>query len=264
MRPNGDLIVGGLFASAGGVSVANIARPGWSGPLPNGRIVVSGDFNQAGGLAVNDIAEWNGSTWQSAPGVQRLVSARQARDGSVLAVGDFTAPNQVARWQNGAWQTLGPGFGPSVAAQFVHELPGGDVVATGVVLPSQPSGNVSWVERWNGANWTPIGAVPGLIRSLAMAGPALLVGRVQAPSGSTDPYVMSLATSCANCTLHTTPDLLVAHVPTAGTIETALAIPPSAALAGTVIHHQIVCVSVAPNAIDLTSTDALRLGLGSF
>ncbi len=70
--PDGDLVVGGLFSSAGGTPAANIAR--WNGLawsafgtgtnanvsalsfLDDGRLAVGGDFTSAGGLAGNRIA----------------------------------------------------------------------------------------------------------------------------------------------------------------------------------------------------------------
>jgi len=86
---NGDLIAAGVFDSAGGVQVNNIAR--WNGtswaPLGtgiklraahfnngnpgtvqclavyNGELYAGGEFDSAGGVAVNNVARWDGNTW---------------------------------------------------------------------------------------------------------------------------------------------------------------------------------------------------------
>ena len=80
VRRNGDVVIGGSFTSAGGVSCAYVAV--WNGAafaplstgvdaivrtlieLPSGSILAGGDFTTAGGLALTDrIALWNGYTW---------------------------------------------------------------------------------------------------------------------------------------------------------------------------------------------------------
>ncbi len=55
----GDLIAGGWFTTAGGVSANFIARWDGSAWQPAG-----GNFTIAGGLSANRIARWNGSGWQ--------------------------------------------------------------------------------------------------------------------------------------------------------------------------------------------------------
>jgi hypothetical protein len=77
---NGDLIIGGRFATAGGSITNNIAR--WDGstwvPLGtgtdaivralevyNGELYIGGDFTNVGGIVVSNIAKWNGTTWSA-------------------------------------------------------------------------------------------------------------------------------------------------------------------------------------------------------
>ncbi|MFN5956574.1 MAG: hypothetical protein ACK462_01375, partial [Planctomyces sp.] len=77
--PGGDLIAGGRFTTAGGVTVNSIAR--WNGSawsalgtgmnnivwslttLPSGDLIAGGTFTTAGGVPANYIALWNGSAW---------------------------------------------------------------------------------------------------------------------------------------------------------------------------------------------------------
>ncbi|MFZ9882259.1 MAG: hypothetical protein ACO3QC_12755, partial [Phycisphaerales bacterium] len=77
--PNGDIVVGGDFTSAGGVAAQYIARwdgtrwsalgSGLDGPvrclavLPNGDLIVGGTFSTAGGQPSLRLARWNGSAW---------------------------------------------------------------------------------------------------------------------------------------------------------------------------------------------------------
>lgn len=85
--------------------------------LPDGSLVAGGSFSTAGGVLVNKIARWNGSSW--APlgnGMNGSVSALALMpNGDVVAGGDFTtaggmAANRVARWDGTAWSALGSGF----------------------------------------------------------------------------------------------------------------------------------------------------------
>src|SRR5262245_15334581 len=82
--PNGDLVAGGLFFIAGGVSASQIAR--WNGTswsalaggvdsdvlalttLPNGDLVAGGVFTIAGSVYANHIARWNGTSWSTMGG----------------------------------------------------------------------------------------------------------------------------------------------------------------------------------------------------
>ncbi len=125
--PDGDVLVGGVFATAGGVPLGssfngNIARynphtNSWSAlglgtnrlvyalaALPNGDVIVGGDFTTAGGVPANNIARYSPST----------------------AGG-------------GTWSALGSGMNGYVTALAV--LPGGDVMAGGGFL--RAGGNVS-------------------------------------------------------------------------------------------------------------------------
>src|SRR5262245_58935348 len=82
--PNGDLVAGGKFTTAGAVIANNIAR--WDGSswsalgtgmagsnsqvnalssLPNGDLVAGGGFTTAGGADAKRIARWNGTAWSA-------------------------------------------------------------------------------------------------------------------------------------------------------------------------------------------------------
>jgi hypothetical protein len=172
--PNGDLIAGGTFTTAGGVAAANIAR--WDGaawsPLgsgtsgsvyallagPNGDLVAGGAFQLAGGIQVGCIARWNGATWSgfgtgvahpSTPGVGSLA---RLLNGDLVIAGQFSSVSGVAaqytaRWDGTAWSPLGGGPGEYV--ELLGTLSNGDLVTTGPV---------NSLRRWDGTTWSPFAA----------------------------------------------------------------------------------------------------------
>jgi len=110
--PNGDLVAGGDFTTAGGTTVNRIAR--WDGTnwnamgsgmslssggsasvydmtlMPNGDIVAGGMFTHANGVPCNSVARWNGSTWSPMAGGFSL-SYAQVHDFHVTANGQLYA-----------------------------------------------------------------------------------------------------------------------------------------------------------------------------
>src|SRR5439155_6044240 len=83
VMPNGDLIAGGTFSTAGGSPGNGIAR--WNGAswtplgtgvntpavnalavMPGGDLIAGGEFSSAGGVpSTTFIARWNGAAWLS-------------------------------------------------------------------------------------------------------------------------------------------------------------------------------------------------------
>ena len=131
--PNGNLIAGGKFFSAGGQTCYGIAR--WDGVawsalgsgmdtdvfhhnpvanvyaltvLPNGDVVAGGDFTTAGDAICNGIARWDGSSWYPLGGgiddaYEYVYSLTVLPNGDLIAGGDFTsvdgkASAHLARW----------------------------------------------------------------------------------------------------------------------------------------------------------------------
>ena len=154
--PNGDAVVGGSFASVGGIAANNLAR--WNGSVwstlglgvdgtvstlaaaPNGDLVVGGSFAHAGGAPANRVARWNGQVWSTLGGglAQEAGSLAAGANGEVLAVGPGTA---VKRFDGLTWGTLSLPTG-AILVTAVTYLPsgsfaiGGYFSGTGVVLSS--------------------------------------------------------------------------------------------------------------------------------
>jgi hypothetical protein len=126
-----DLYAAGLFTSAGGLAVTNIAKwdgNSWSalGSGINGAVLAlaasgsdlyaGGDFTMAGGNAVNRIAKWNGNGWTTlGSGVNDTVYALVVSGSNVYAAGQFTmaggsTANHIAKWDGSSWSALGSGM----------------------------------------------------------------------------------------------------------------------------------------------------------
>jgi hypothetical protein len=155
--PNGDIVAGGNFATAGGVDTPGIAR--WDGTawhalgtglqrtsgnpgasamlaLPNGDLIVGGTYTGAGGVPVNNIARWDGAAWHPL-GDGLNSSVRELAllpDGDILAVGGFTMSGTtpvsfVARWDGSAWHPVGTGTDGALSALALNAS--GDVLVGG-------------------------------------------------------------------------------------------------------------------------------------
>lgn len=180
--PNGDLVVGGNFTSAGGVAANRVAR--WNGStwsplgsgmndfvhalqlMPNGDIVAGGQFTTAGGVNAVYAARWNGSTWSPigsgflAEQGAYLNQLLLLPNGDLVAVGGFRTAgaatvNRIARWDGTSWSGFGAGMNGWVFAAVL--LPNGDLVAGGIF---STAGGVParGLARWNGSAWSELGS----------------------------------------------------------------------------------------------------------
>ncbi len=181
---NGDVIVGGGFITAGGVSALRIAR--WSGatwsPLgagldyvpralafhPNGDLIVAGDSLISSFPYVSRLSRWNGVSWTffgteltggifNNPSVYGLATLP---NGDVIAAGEFTGAgattaNRVARWDAaaGAWTPFGSGTSSTVFA--LATTPKSDLLAAGQFGTAGGLAS-SRIARWNGSAWAPV------------------------------------------------------------------------------------------------------------
>jgi hypothetical protein len=179
---NGQLIAGGYFTTAGGVSANCIAA--WDGsswsPLGtgmnghvfalaeyNGRLIAGGYFTTAGGVSANYIAVWDGSSWSPLgsgmggvggaipPGVHALTEY----NGHLIAGGDFTtaggaSANYIAAWDGSSWSPLGTGMSSSVYALAVYN---GQLTAGGYFTRAADV-RANRIAVWDGSWWCPLGS----------------------------------------------------------------------------------------------------------
>lgn len=189
LLPNGDLIAAGVFSTADGQPVNNIA--GWdgtrwyalgSGALPagtegqifalaiaaNGDLVAGGQFTSIGGVRARNIARWNGAAW-SALGSEFSISGTVRAivtmpNGDVIAAGDFLSAggqsaNRIARWDGAAWSPFGSGISDPLTSAGVYALailPGNRLFAAGsfVEAGGVPANGIA---RWDGVAWSACG-----------------------------------------------------------------------------------------------------------
>jgi hypothetical protein len=174
--PNGDVIAGGLFDSAGGVPATRIARwdgstwytlgsgiaPATPGGLAfvrrllvrgNGDLIVAGSFAFAGGQPANNIARWDGTVWSPLGAGLSLntIALLELPNGDLLAGGyEVLGSQAVASFDGTAWTGMGnlPPFGASALAR----LGNGELFAGGDFRP-QGTFTGRGIASWNGSDW---------------------------------------------------------------------------------------------------------------
>ncbi len=129
-----SLYTGGLFLTAGGVTVNHVGK--WNGTswssLGTGittvagmgigefasigsDLYVAGYFNNAGGVSVSNIAKWNGTSWAAlGSGVNWNIWGMAALGTDIYVSGNFTtaggnSANHLARWDGASWAAVGTG-----------------------------------------------------------------------------------------------------------------------------------------------------------
>ncbi|MCK5940824.1 MAG: hypothetical protein KAI24_02545 [Planctomycetes bacterium] len=135
--------------------------------LPNGDVIVGGRFSSAGGGPAANLARWNGSNWSavSSSGPNNVVESlavtangRLIVGGSFQFVGGILAP-YVAAWDGTNWSALGGGLASTVHA--LAALPSGDVYA-GTLHNNLPGPFT--LQRFDGNSWLPCGSGAAVLR----------------------------------------------------------------------------------------------------
>ena len=158
VMPNGDLIAGGYFETAGGVAAASIARfdgVNWS-PLgtglatggdvramhlrANGDLIVGGSFSLGSGGAQVNVAQWDGLAWSPlGAGVFYGVTALTEMPNGDLFAGSSAG---LWRWDGTAWTSIASPFQPfHIQAMAVHN--------SGLMVAADNS-----VMFFNGSTWS--------------------------------------------------------------------------------------------------------------
>lgn len=133
------------------------------------QLVAAGLFDSAGGQPVNNIAAWNGNAWS--PLGDGLVSdglggvrALQLFRGDLIAAGVIVSSggvpmNNIARWDGIAWHALGSGLAAGTTQTIANTL----VVYQGDLCVGGSFTNagglaVSNIARWREEHWNTLGA----------------------------------------------------------------------------------------------------------
>ena len=188
--PNGDVIAGGSFTTAGGAPATRIAR--WDGAawyqlgagmnnvvralvvLPTGEIVAGGGFSHSAGIPTGGLVRWTGSLWVplGPDYVNGVLALSVLSNGDVVASGSFAnigevyGFNGVARWDGSGWSSLG--FGVPSAVYAIAESQRGDLTAGGT-FPGLGGLEAVHIARWNGTAWSPLdGGVNESVRAIVV------------------------------------------------------------------------------------------------
>ena len=192
------LYAGGLFTTAGGVTVNHIARwdgtawsalPGPDHPGTNTAVFAlavfddgtgpalyaGGNFATAGGVFAPGIAKWDGSGWSalsgpagngtSGPVFELAVFADDAGP-ALYAGGDFptaggVTANSIARWDGAEWSALGTGTAGGVGALAVYDDGGGAALYAGGGFTLMGGTAVHNVAKWDGGAWSALSGPGG-------------------------------------------------------------------------------------------------------
>lgn len=193
------LYAGGIFTTAGDVTVNRIAR--WDGSewsalsgssgtgftalgaevralaVYDDALIVGGKFGLAGGVSANNLARWDGSEWaplqgpsgNGVSGTTGTFVATLATYGAELIVGGWfnTAgglpANRIARWDGSEWRAL---IDTVTSANGVNSTVLTLTVFDGALIAggdfTSAGGQAALrIARWDGATWSPAGATPG-------------------------------------------------------------------------------------------------------
>lgn len=162
--------LGGSFVRARAVTTHD---PDGSGPLPS-NLIVGGDFTLAGGVTVRNVARWDGSQWSALGQAAQDVNSLLAwDDDSDPATPDslFAGGADVFRWDGTEWLALQSPIGYSPCEALTSWDPDGPgplqevLCAAGGLRSTAPSDATqvlyaSGLHAWDGCSWQQIGRVP--------------------------------------------------------------------------------------------------------
>jgi hypothetical protein len=219
------MFAGGYFSEIGGAKATNIAA--WDGlrwsalgdgigvydpslhlatevnsiVIVGSRVFVGGRFTNAGSVYAQNIANWDGTRWSGlGDGLDNIVFELATSDGVLYAGGQFgvagtAAANRIAKWDGVGWSALGEGVANPVGSAFVHAIAtsGPDVYVGGRFTRAGDVAATN-IAKWDGAEWTALGAGLGPDPVYALA-----VGNSQTFAGGA--FSQSAAVSVRNVAL---------------------------------------------------------------
>ncbi|MCA8953018.1 MAG: hypothetical protein KDE27_26135 [Planctomycetes bacterium] len=253
--------------------------------LPNGDLIAGGRFTTAGGIAVpNNVARWDGTSWHAIGPTTTLFTGGvrglgRLPNGDLLVTGTFATVGAVMRFDGTAWSPLVPRTGSAWTVAFDDEF--------GLAVAGQLSGTSSLVGRI-------VASCPATEQTIATAcvGPAgpMTLSATRHPwlggeyLGECSGFVgNALAASVFGFTSPATPlanlhpvglpgcDLLADDVavrpllPSAGLARDGFAVPQDVALIGVAVHHQLLQLELQGGIpVSLSGSNALVVTVGAF
>jgi hypothetical protein len=180
IKPDGNLLAGGLFTTAGGTTVRGVAEwdgSSWSALGPpssggqvnavavtaDGTVYVGGTFTNWDGDANGDyFASWDGSSWSAlaTPSDDDVAAFAADTNGDLYVSGAFTTIGGTST--NGIVKYDGTNFtdivasGSNPAAQVLYLTSDGQLLAGGS-FTSIDGVTASRIASWNGSSWAALG-----------------------------------------------------------------------------------------------------------
>ncbi len=205
---------------------------------PSGDALLFGQFAQLGGVSVTNAARLPVGATNVVPFAPGAVvnDSSFAPDGTLLVVGWFYG----GQYAVGRLATTCPASATASGNGCVGS--GGLNELTVAALP------------WLGSTFRSVAT--GMANGLAVGVYGL--GTIALPLPTILPQ------GVAGCSLQVTPDMLLAYVPSSGSVQAALAIPDQPVFLGQTLRQQFVSLAITGSITAATSTNALTLTIGDF
>jgi hypothetical protein len=156
-------------------------------------LYVGGIFATAGGLTVNNVAKWNSNSvsWfglglGTGSGANNAVSAMAVSgntlyvSGSFSQVGGVAGTGSIAKWDGTNWKALGTGVTGVAGCVKAIGVSGSDVYVGGSCTKAGGVANTGSIARWDGTNWKSMGtwvpATNGTVTAIGVGGSDVYVG----------------------------------------------------------------------------------------
>ncbi|UOQ51951.1 beta strand repeat-containing protein [Hymenobacter cellulosivorans] len=200
------LYAGGAFTTAGAVTASGVAKwdattATWSRlgggvrgqvralAVAGSTLYVGGGLTGANGsgIPVNRVAKWDGAAWSAlgtgvtttGGGYSIVHTLATDSNGDLYVGGEFTtagslAANNIAKWSNSSWSTLGSG----VNGPVIRLATNGTDLYVGGEFGTAGGQSAFYIAKWASSNWSPLGTgLNGSVLALTVgAGSKVYVG----------------------------------------------------------------------------------------
>jgi hypothetical protein len=124
----------------------------------DGQLIAGGNFDYAGGVSAHQVAAWTGDSWNalgSGPNNDDGVNAIAVYDGDLLTGSGYDSGRllPVSLWNGSSWSTLAGMYGNIFSlAPYNNQL-----IAGGIYISSVGGTSTKGIAAWNGSSWSPLG-----------------------------------------------------------------------------------------------------------
>ena len=170
---------------AGITNEANVLPPKVNAMAWRGTdLIIGGGFTRAGGVSAGAVARWDGTNWfpLGVTGLSAGINAIAVLGNDIYVAGTFSSiggvsANSIARWDGSAWSALGSGVtdGLQPGQVFALAVSGNNLYVGGYFRVAGGLPNFGFA-KWNGSSWSQPGGVgsSGTVRAIAVQGTNLI------------------------------------------------------------------------------------------